>query len=266
MQAGTASTHLELKFSDLRHCKVASFQQVNARIFIKRKSSEPKPPDSSKRHHLESCCPFQAVLSAQPPFLWPAVLFATGRSPNSANLGLESLGIELDRSGAIPVNAYSQTAVPSIHAIGDVTNRVNLTPVAIREGVAFTETVFKNNPTPVDHDLIPSAVFTQPELGTVGLTEEAARAVEEIEVYATTFKPMRTAFAKAGDKVLLKLIVSKATRVVLGCHIVAPAAGELIQMVGIAVKAGLTKEEFDRTIAVHPTMSEELVTMREPTR
>ena len=195
-----------------------------------------------------------------------AVLFATGRSPNSANLGLEDLGIELGRGGAIPVNEYSQTAVPSIHAIGDVTNRVNLTPVAIREGVAFTETVFKNNPTPVDHDLIPSAVFTQPELGTVGLTEEAARAVEEIEVYATTFKPMRTAFAKAGDKVLLKLIVSKATRVVLGCHIVAPAAGELIQMVGIAVKAGLTKEEFDRTIAVHPTMSEELVTMREPTR
>ena len=164
------------------------------------------------------------------------------------------------------MDRYSQSSVPSIYAIGDVTGRVQLTPVAIREAMGFTETVFKNNPVPVDHDLIPSAVFTQPEMGAVGLTEEAARAQEEIEIYATAFRPMKSAFADQPDKVLLKLVVSKKSRQVLGCHIVADGAGELIQMVGIAVKAGLTKEEFDRTVAVHPTISEELVTMRNPTR
>jgi glutathione reductase (NADPH) len=147
-----------------------------------------------------------------------------------------------------------------------VTDRVNLTPVAIREGMQFVETVFRGNPTPVDHDMIPSAVFTQPELGTVGLTEEAAREREEIEVYCTSFRPMMTAFARAQDRVLMKLVVSKATRRVLGCHIVAPGAGEMIQLAGIAVKMGATKEDFDRTVAVHPTMSEEIVTMRTPTR
>jgi len=156
--------------------------------------------------------------------------------------------------------------VPSIYAIGDVTNRVNLTPVAIREGMAFTQTVFGGTPTPVDHELIASAIFTQPEMGTVGLSEEDAAEQEEIEVYATSFRPMQTSFADKPDRVLMKLIVSKATRVVLGCHIVAPAAGELIQLAGIAVKAKLTKEQFDATCAVHPTMSEELVTMRAPVR
>jgi len=194
------------------------------------------------------------------------VLFATGRVPNADNMGLEALEIGRDRSGAIEVDDYSQTAVPSVYAIGDVTNRVNLTPVAIREGMAFTKTVFAGEPEPVDHDLIASAIFTQPEMGTVGLSEEAARDQEEIEVYATSFKPMNTAFAEKSDRVMMKLIVSKATRVVLGCHIVAPHAGELIQLVGIAVKAKLTKEQFDATCAVHPTMSEELVTMRTPTR
>ncbi len=194
------------------------------------------------------------------------VLFATGRNPNSNDMGLEALGIGMGRGGAIEVNDYSQTAVPSVYAIGDVTDRVNLTPVAIREGMAFVETVFRGNPTPVDHDLIASAVFTQPEMGTVGLSEEAARAQEEIEVYASSFKPMMTAFAGAQEKVLMKLVVSKATRKVLGCHIVAPGAGEMIQLAGIAVKMGATKEDFDRTVAVHPTMSEEIVTMRTPTR
>ncbi len=194
------------------------------------------------------------------------VLFATGRDPNSANMGLESLGIELGRKGEIVVDQYSQTAVPSVYAIGDVTNRVNLTPVAIREGMQFVETVFRGNPTPVDHDLIPSAVFTQPELGTIGLTEEAAREQEEIEVYCTSFRPMQTAFAGTQDRVLMKLVVSKKNRTVLGCHIVAPNAGEMIQLAGIAVKMGATKEDFDRTVAVHPTMSEEIVTMRTPVR
>ena len=194
------------------------------------------------------------------------VMFATGRHANTDGLGLEDIGVKLGRSGEILVDDYSQTDVPSIYAVGDVTNRVNLTPVAIREGMAFVETVFKGNPTKPDHELIPSAVFTQPEFGTVGLTEEQGLAQEPIEVYATSFKPMNHDFAGRTDRVLMKLIVSVATRKVLGCHIVADHAGELIQLVGIAVKMGATKEDFDRTVAVHPTISEELVTMKEPVR
>ena len=194
------------------------------------------------------------------------VLFATGRAPNTDGMGLEALGVALGRGGQVEVDAFSQTAVPSIYAVGDVTDRVQLTPVAIREGMAFVETVFKGNPTPVDHDLIPTAIFTQPEVGTIGLSEEDARASEPIEVYATSFKPMNHAFAGRSDRVFMKLIVSQATRKVLGCHIVADHAGEMIQMAGIAVKMGATKEDFDRTVAVHPTMAEELVTMKEPVR
>lgn len=198
--------------------------------------------------------------------VFDAVLFATGRDPNSTDMGLEEVGIEVGRRGEIKVDAYSKTAVDSVYAIGDVTNRINLTPVAIREGMAFVETAFKNNPTAVDHDLVPSAVFTQPEMGTVGLSEEEAREQEEIEVYCTSFRPMRTAFPGKPDRVLMKLVVSKATRKVLGCHIVAPDAGEMIQLAGVAIKMGATKEDFDRTVAVHPTMSEEIVTMRTPMR
>ena len=194
------------------------------------------------------------------------VFFATGRRPNTDSMGLEEVGVKLGRSSEIEVDEYSQTAVPSIYAIGDATDRVNLTPVAIREGMAFVETVFKGNPTPVDHALIPSAVFTQPELGTVGLTESEATKLGAIDVYATSFRPMQTAFADKPEKVLMKLIVSQESRKILGCHIVAPDAGELIQMAGIAIKMGATKEDFDRTVAVHPTMSEEIVTMRSPTR
>lgn len=194
------------------------------------------------------------------------VLFATGRAPNTDGLGLEEVGVELGRGGQVVVDEYSQTAVPSIYAIGDVTNRVNLTPVAIREGMAFVETVFNGNPTPVDHELIPSAVFTTPEYGSIGLSEEAAREQEPIEVYCTSFRPMQTAFAGKPWRVMMKLVVSKETRKILGCHIVAPAAGEMIQLAGIAVKMGATKEDFDRTVAVHPTMSEEIVTMRDPIR
>lgn len=194
------------------------------------------------------------------------VLFATGRKPNTDGMGLEEAGVELGRNGEIIVDEYSQTAVPSIYAIGDVTDRVNLTPVAIREGMAFVETVFKGNPTKPDHDMIPTAIFTQPEMGTVGLSEEAARDQEPIEVYVASFRPMQTLFAGRDDRVLMKLIVSQETRKVLGCHIVAPQAGEMIQLAGIAVKMGATKEDFDRTVAVHPTMSEEIVTMKAPTR
>lgn len=198
--------------------------------------------------------------------IFDKVFFATGRRPNSDDMGLEDVGVSLTRNGAIEVNEYSQTGVPSIYAIGDVTDRVNLTPVAIREGMAFVKTVFGGEPTPVDHDLIPSAVFTQPEMGTVGMTEEAAAEQEPIDVYCSSFKPMQTSFAGRPDRVMMKLVVAKQSRTVLGCHIVAPQAGEMIQMAGIAIKMGATKEQFDATCAVHPTMSEELVTMRDPVR
>ncbi|MCE6969460.1 glutathione-disulfide reductase [Cereibacter sphaeroides] len=193
-----------------------------------------------------------------------AVLYATGRRPNTAGLGLEALGIELGRNGQIPVDDWSQTAVPSIYAVGDVTDRINLTPMAIREGHAFADTVFRGEARKADHELVASAVFTQPELGSVGLTEEAAREQEPIEVYAAAFRPMQSMFAGRPDRVLMKLIVSARTRKVLGCHIVAPNAGEMIQLAAIAVKMGATKEDFDRTVAVHPTMAEELVTLRKP--
>ncbi|EDZ48648.1 glutathione-disulfide reductase [Leisingera daeponensis] len=198
--------------------------------------------------------------------LFDKVMYATGRNPNADNLGLEEIGVERGRKGEIVVDEYSQTSVPSVYAIGDVTDRVALTPVAIREAMAFVETVFKGNPTSPDHELIPTAIFTQPEMGTIGLSEEEAGEREPIEVYATSFKPMQQAFAGRAQRVLMKLIVSKETRKVLGCHIVAPGAGEMIQLAGIAVKMGATKEDFDRTVAVHPTMSEELVTLKTPVR
>ena len=194
------------------------------------------------------------------------VMFATGRAPNTDDMGLEEAGVRLGRKGEVVVDQYSQSSVPSVYAIGDVTDRVNLTPVAIREGMAFVETVFAGNPTPVDHDFIPTAIFTQPEFGTVGLSEEAAREQEPVEVYATSFKPMQQSFAGRGARVLMKLIVSQASRRVLGCHIVAPGAGELIQLAGVAVKMGATKEDFDRTVAVHPTMAEEIVTLKATVR
>ena len=194
------------------------------------------------------------------------VLYATGRLPNSAGMGLEALGVGLGAKGRIEVDAWSQTAVPSIFAVGDVTDRMNLTPVAIREGHAFADTVFGGKPTRADHDLVASAVFTQPELGTVGLTEDQARAKGAVQVFTSAFRPMRGAFAGRPDKMLMKLVVAADTGKVLGCHIVGPDAGEMIQLAAIAVKLGATKDDFDRTVAVHPTMAEELVTMRKPVR
>lgn len=198
--------------------------------------------------------------------VFDAVLYATGRVPNTHGLGLEGTGVRLSRSGAVEVDEWSQSAVPSIYAVGDVTDRLALTPVAIREGHAFADTVFGAMPRPVDHALVPSAVFTRPELGSVGMTEEAARKRGGVEIYAATFRPMRTAFIGHEDRVLMKLVVCRDSRVVLGCHIVAPEAGEMIQMAAIAVKMGATKEQFDATCAVHPTMAEELVTMKTPSR
>jgi glutathione reductase (NADPH) len=194
------------------------------------------------------------------------VLYATGRRPNTDGLGLENAGVELGRNGAVKVDAYSQSNIPSIYAVGDVTERVQLTPVAIREAAAFVETVFNGNPVAMDHSNIASAVFTQPEYGCVGITEEAAREAEEIEVYSTAFRPMQGAFIGREERALFKLIVSKASRKVLGCHIIAPGAGEMIQLAGVLVKIGATKEDFDAAVAVHPTMAEEIVLMKRPVR
>ena len=192
------------------------------------------------------------------------VLFATGRKPNSESIGLSELGINLGDGCEIPVDKFSQTVKPSIFAIGDVTNRINLTPVAISEAMAFVKTVFSGDSTPVDHELIPSAVFTQPELGAIGLSESEASKSEPVLVYMSKFIPMQRSFAFGEEKVLMKLVVSERTNVVLGCHIVAPDAAEMIQLVSIAIKMGVTKEQFDRVCAVHPTIAEELVTMRTP--
>ncbi len=193
------------------------------------------------------------------------VLVATGRRPNTKGLGLEKVGIEVDEVGAIPVDAYSQTLIPSIYAVGDVTNRANLTPIAIREGHAFADTVFGHKPTIVDHDLIPTAVFSSPEIGVIGCSEAAAWArYGDIDVYRTAFRPMKATLSGAHDRMLMKLIVDKASDKVVGVHIVGHDAGEMIQLAGVAVTMGATKADFDRTVAVHPTAAEELVTMRTP--
>ena len=194
------------------------------------------------------------------------VVYATGRVPNTEGMGLEEAGVKLGRKGEVMVDRFSATSCESIYAVGDVTDRVQLTPVAIREGMAFVETVFNNNPTAVDHEFIATAVFTQPEIGTVGYTEEDAREDFDIEVYRAAFRPMANVLAGRDERMLMKLIVEKPSRKVIGCHIIGPAAGEMIQLAGIAVKMGATKEDFDRTVAVHPTAAEELVTMKEPVR
>ena len=192
------------------------------------------------------------------------VFMAAGRRPNTNGLGLDALGIETGKGGEIPVDDYSQTAVPSIYAVGDVTDRAALTPVAIREGAAFAETVFNDTPTKPDHALIPTAIFTQPEIGTLGLSEEQARVDHDVEIYREKFRPMLHTLSDRDEKMLMKLVVDKASRKVLGVHILGHGAGEMIQCLGIAVKMGATKEDFDRTMAVHPTAAEELVTMKTP--
>ena len=193
-----------------------------------------------------------------------AVLFATGRAPNTAGLGLAEAGVALGENGAVKVDDWSQSCVPSVFAVGDVTDRIQLTPVAIREGHAFADTVFGGQRVQADHAMVASAVFTRPEAGTVGLTEAEAREQGPVEVYRTSFRPMQGAFAGSEIKAMMKLVVARESRRVLGCHIVAPAAAEMIQLAAVALKMGATKEDFDRTMAVHPTMAEELVLMREP--
>ena len=194
------------------------------------------------------------------------MLFATGRQPNTAGLGLETAGVEIDRNGAVRVDDESRSSAPSIFAVGDVTNRVNLTPVAIREGHTFADAVFGGMSGRVDHSTIPSAVFAQPELGTVGLTqEEAAEIYPEIDVYTATFRPMLHTMTGREERTFMKVLVDATTDRVIGVHVLGHGAGEMAQLLGIAVKMGATKADFDATMAVHPTAAEELVTMRKPT-
>ncbi|MCB8819986.1 glutathione-disulfide reductase [Microvirga rosea] len=193
------------------------------------------------------------------------VLVATGRRPNTSNLGLEQVGVSVDEVGAIIVDGYSQSVVPSIYAVGDVTNRANLTPIAIREGHAFADTVFGDRPTMVDHELIATAVFSTPEIGVIGCSEAVARdRYGEVDIYKTSFRPMKATVSGSAERVLMKLVVEKATDKVVGVHVMAHDAGEMIQLAGVAVTMGATKADFDRTVAVHPTAAEELVTMRTP--
>jgi glutathione reductase (NADPH) len=192
------------------------------------------------------------------------IMYATGRIPNVQMLGLESAGVALTPHYAVKVDQFSRTSVENIYAVGDVTNRVNLTPIAIREGHAFADTVFGGKPTAVDHSLIATAVFSQPEIGVVGLTEEMARVgFAKIDIYKTAFRTMRHAFAGREERMLMKLVVDGETDRVLGCHIVGPDAGEMAQLLAISLRLGAKKSDFDATIAVHPTAAEEIVTMRE---
>jgi glutathione reductase (NADPH) len=192
------------------------------------------------------------------------VMFATGRRPNTAKLGLESAGVELAADGAVIVNKYSASSVPSIHAVGDVTNRINLTPVATAEAMWLALTLFRGEPSPVDHENVPTAVFANPNLATVGLSEEKARErFGAVDVYKTSFRALKLAMSDQQERTFMKLVVDRASQRVVGAHMIGADAGEIIQGIAIAVKLGATKAEFDATIGIHPTAAEEFVTMRE---
>jgi glutathione reductase (NADPH) len=212
-----------------------------------------KKKDGSLRIHLAGASPIDADL----------LLWAVGRSPNTEGLGLEQAGVELGRNGAILVDEDNQSSVPSVYAIGDVTDRVQLTPVAIREGQAFADTMYGDKPTRVDYTNIPSAVFSQPPIASVGMTEGQARdRLGTYKTYVSDFRPMKNVLAGRNERSLYKLIVDEESEKVVGIHMIGPDAPEILQAAAIAVKAGLTKAQFDETIALHPTMSEELVLMR----
>uniref|UniRef100_A0A2P2LI30 glutathione-disulfide reductase n=1 Tax=Rhizophora mucronata TaxID=61149 RepID=A0A2P2LI30_RHIMU len=195
------------------------------------------------------------------------VMFATGRRPNTKNLGLEKVGLKLTNGGAVEVDEYSRTSVPSIWAVGDVTDRLNLTPVALMEGGALAKTLFQNQPTKPDYRAVPSAVFSQPPIGSVGLTEEqATKEYGNIDVFTANFRPLKATLSGLPDRVFLKLIACAKTNKVLGLHMCGEDSPEIVQGFAVAIKAGLTKVDFDATVGIHPTSAEELVTMRTPTR
>ena len=194
------------------------------------------------------------------------VLLAVGRLPNTEGLGLERAGVATDKLGAIVVDEYSRTSEPNIFAVGDVTNRVQLTPVAIHEAMCFVETIFKNNPTRPDYEVIATGVFTRPEIGTVGLSEErAAKMHADLDIFRAEFRPMKATLSGSQDRMLMKLVVEAASQKIVGAHIMGPDAAEMAQLLAIPMKMGATKADFDRTMAVHPTAAEELVTMYTPT-
>jgi glutathione reductase (NADPH) len=193
-----------------------------------------------------------------------AVMFATGRKPNSAGLGLEAAGVQLAADGAVIVDRFSRSSVDSIHAIGDVTNRLNLTPVATAEGMALARTLFGGEPTPVDHECVPTAIFANPNLACVGLAEaEARRRFGAVDVYRTSFRALKHTLGTCEERIFMKLVVEAASQRVVGAHMIGPDAGEIIQGIAIAVKLGATKAQFDATLGIHPTAAEEFVTLRE---
>ncbi len=193
------------------------------------------------------------------------IMYATGRKPNTANLGLEHVGVQLNERGAIEVNEHYQTSVPSIYAVGDVTDRINLTPVALAEGMFLARELYGKPAEAIDYDLVPTAVFSQPNIGTVGLTEDEARTrYGELDIYQSAFRPMKLSLSESEEKTFMKMIVERGTDRVLGVHMLGQEAGEIIQGIAIALRAGATKSTFDTTIGIHPTSAEEFVTMREP--
>ena len=207
---------------------------------------------------------FCVELSNRRSFVVDRVMFATGRRPNVTGLGLEAAGVRIAKNGGIAVDEFSCSSVPGIYAVGDVTNRVNLTPVAIREGHAFADTVFGGKPTAVDHGNVPTAVFSEPEVGAIGMTEAVARErLARVDIYKTSFRPMKMSLAGRDTRAFFKLVVDGETDRVVGCHIVGADAAEMIQLVGVAIKMKATKSDFDAVMAVHPTAAEELVTLRE---
>jgi glutathione reductase (NADPH) len=192
-----------------------------------------------------------------------AILVATGRKPNTNGIGLDNAGIEIGRKGEIPVDEYNRTACESVYAVGDVTDRVQLTPVAIREGHAFADTVFGEKPRTISYDHVPSAVFSQPPIASVGLTEEEARTEHgKVKVYSSDFRPMKNIFSPSAERGLYRMVVDEESGKVVGLHMIGPESPEILQAAAIAIKAGLTKEDFDATVALHPSMAEELVLMR----
>ena len=212
-------------------------------------------------------CRLEARLSGGDRLATDLVLYAIGRTPNTRGLGLENAGVELGENGAICVDEYGRTSVDNIFAIGDVTDRVNLTPVALHEAMCLVRTLFHDDPIPFDHELVASAVFSHPPIGAVGLTEEEARKVcgdDSVEIYRSHFKPLKHTLTENEGRSLMKLVVDKASRRVVGAHMLGADAGEIMQGLAIAMKMGATKEDFDRTIGIHPTSAEEFVTMRTP--
>ncbi len=208
---------------------------------------------------------FRATLASGEALDTDLVLYATGRRPNTKGLGLEAAGVRVNAKGAVEVDEYSRTNVPHIYAVGDVTDRIQLTPVAIAEGQAFAETVFNDNPIRPDHENVPSAVFSQPNVASVGLTEEAARArYGAIHVFKSHFRPMKHTLSGRNERTMMKLVVDQVSDRVVGVHMVGPEAGEIVQGLAVAIKAGATKRDFDRTVGIHPTAAEEFVTMRTP--